>query len=75
MSACNAEIALRYEGEVNTNAFFGERSSEKPNKFAYVICDGCSIDREFPIVSEADVEVFLTENCQKNLSGEYIMIK
>lgn len=75
MSSCASEIALRYEGEVNTSALFGERNSEKPSKYAYVVCDACCIDREFPIVSEADIEVFLTENCQKIPSGEYIMIK
>lgn len=75
MYTCAAEIALRYEGEVNTSALFGERNSEMPRKFAYVLCDTCPIDSEFPIVSEADIEVFLTENCQNNPSGEYIMIK
>ena len=74
-SPCIAQIAFSYEGAVDTVSNFGKRKTLSAQKLAYLYCRDCSIDNEFPILSEADVEVFLTKNCMKNPQGEDIMIK
>ena len=72
---CIAQIALLYEGGVDTIGRIGERNNGRVQKSAYLYCEGCLIDYEFSILSEADIEIFLTENCKKNTGGEDIMIK